>query len=219
MADTSLISVMLRAPLLIKVIVIALLLCSVMSVAIILFKIFSLRGLNRLSNEFEGDFWASKSLDRLFLNLQNSSYDPLSSMFCAAMSEWKDIVGNTDDTALIARRIERATNIIARKKADELERGMGFLSAIGTNGVIIGIFGTVLGIMNGFKAIAVSKSTNIAVIAPIISEALITTAIGLIAAIPAAIAYNILTSKINSYVTRMENFQDEICSIIVRNIQ
>ncbi len=217
MKGSSSLVIILRAPLMIKLIVFILLVCSIVSVAVILLKISRIKTLNKLSDDFESDFWASKSLDKLFSGMHNGPYDPMSNMFCAAMIEWKDILSKNIDSFSAGKRIERVTNVVIRKHLNELEDWMGFLAAIGTNGVIIGIFGTVLGIKNGFSSIAAMKGANVSVIAPIISEALIATAIGLIAAIPAAIYYNIISAKINDYLTRMENFQDELCTIIVRN--
>ena len=219
MKSMSIISILWNAPLSIKFVVCFLLTCSIMSWAIIIAKFIKLKKMNTASNEFENDFWSSKSLDSLFNSVKTNPYDPMSSMFCVAMIELKDIIERrTLDTKIVEKRMDRATSVIFRKIMGELESGMGFLSAIGTNGVIIGIFGTVLGIMGGFRAIAGSNSSSISIIAPVVSEALITTAIGLIVAIPAAIAYNILSARINSYAVRMENFQDELSVIMARYI-
>jgi biopolymer transport protein TolQ len=154
--------------------------------------------------------------------MKEVAYDPISNVFCAAMTEWirfsSGKLKNSSGTGArsVEQRVERIMQIAIRKEIDELERGLGFLSSLGTNGVIIGLFGTVIGILNGFKAIALQQSTNIATVAPIISEALFTTALGIIAAIPAALGYNKFMNDTNRYINRLETFADELSSIISR---
>ncbi len=119
----------------------------------------------------------------------------------------------------LEQRIERVMQVTIGREMDQLERHMGFLASLGANAVIIGLFGTVLGIMNAFENIATMQNTNLAVVAPGISEALFATAIGLIAAIPAAIAYNKLSSDLNRYANRLDAFISEFSSIISRQLE
>jgi biopolymer transport protein TolQ len=123
---------------------------------------------------------------------------------------------DSEDSKAIERKIERIMQIAIRKEIDELERNMGFLSSLGSNGVFVGLFGTVIGILNGFKTIAIQQSASITTVAPVLSEALITTALGLVAAIPAALGYNKFMNDINRYINRLETFVDEFGSIISR---
>jgi biopolymer transport protein TolQ len=148
-------------------------------------------------------------------------FDPMSNIFCAAMAEWqsfshKNSQSGSESTKTLERRVDRVMQVAIRKEIDELEKHMGFLSSLGTNGVILGLFGTVLGILNGFKVLALQQGTSLAVVAPVISEALFTTALGIIAAIPAAVGYNKFMNDINRYVNRLETFADEFSSIISR---
>jgi biopolymer transport protein TolQ len=205
----------------IKFVIVALLVSSIWSWTIIVSKHFRLKRLLMGADDFEESFWSGISLDKLYLDLKNSVTDPLSNVFCAAMAEWERFrVGapqhRSNTSGFIEDKIDRAMQIVIRRETDFLERHMGFLSALGINGVTIGLFGTVLGIMNGFDAIAVQQNTSLATVAPIVAEALFATAIGLIAAIPAAIAHNIISTNINRYVNRLETFADEFTSIVSR---
>lgn len=205
------------ASLLIKLVLLTLLVASIYSWAIIISKHFTLRKINRDADDFEESFWSGTPLDVLYKQIRNSSFDPLSNVFCAAMEELgqsnnSQENNNNNNT----QRIERAMKIAIQKEVNELEKGLSFLSTIGTNGVIVGLFGTVIGVLNGFKVIAVQQSASIANIGPVISEALFTTAFGILTAIPAAVAYNKYMDSINRYISRLEIFSDEFISIITR---
>lgn len=218
--DSSIFSILWHAPLLIKCVVLGLFVASIWSWSIIIAKYFRLRKLNSYANSFEEDFWSGEPLETLYEELKESVFDPFSGVFCSAMAEWKRFKSKSVESSIrsMEQRIDRAMQIVIRKEIDDLEKGMSFLSSLGTNGVIIGIFGTVLGIMGGFKVIAIQQSTSIGTIAPIIAEALFTTAVGLVAAIPAAIFYNKLHGDIDSYISRLETFADEFSTIISRQL-
>lgn len=203
----------------IKFVILSLLTSSIWSWTIILSKHFRLKRLSRNADEFEDAFWSGSSLDKLYVELKNSLFDPMSDIFCAAMAEWERFRSGAvkvKSSVVIEERVGRAMQIAIRREIDSLERHMGFLSSLGTNGVIVGIFGTVLGIMNGFDAIAIQQNTSLSTVAPVIAEALFATAIGLVSAIPAAIGYNTITANINRYINRLETFAEEFTSIVSR---
>ncbi|MDR1233725.1 MAG: protein TolQ [Holosporales bacterium] len=219
--DSSFFEMFWNAGFMIKIVVIFLLISSIWSWAIILAKYFKLKRLNIGANTFEDNFWSGAPLEVLYNDLKNMAFDPISNIFCAAMSEWERFTNRQKDSGnseskVLERRMDRVMQIAIRKEIDELEKGLGFLSSLGTNGVIIGLFGTVIGILEGFKAIAIQQSTSIATVAPVISEALFTTALGIITAIPAALGYNKFMNDTNRYINRLETFADEFSSIIAR---
>jgi biopolymer transport protein TolQ len=219
--DSSIFDFFWNSGLLIKIVILSLLFASIRSWTIIIAKHFKLKRLAADAAAFEDSFWSGVPLESLYSEIKASAFDPMSNVFCAAMSEWKRLVarGKTKDQATsrsLGQRIDRIMQIAIRKETDELERNMAFLSSLGTNGVIIGLFGTVIGILGGFKAIALQQNNSIATVAPVISEALVTTALGIVSAIPAAIGYNTLMNNMNRYINRLETFADEFSSIILR---
>jgi biopolymer transport protein TolQ len=218
--ETSAFSMFWNAGFIIKCVVILLIVSSVWSWTIIIGKHLKMKKLAADADYFEDNFWSGTPLEAMYQDLKDAVFDPMSNIFCAAMAEWKSFVGknikDSESIRTMERRIDRAMQIAIRKEVDELEKHMGFLSSLGTNGVILGLFGTVLGILNGLKAIAVQQSATLATVAPVISEALFTTAIGIVAAIPAAVAYNKLMNDINRYVNRLETFAEEFNSVISR---
>ena len=169
-------------------------------------------------------FWSGGSLDRLYDSIGNKPADPMSSMFVAAMREWKrtNILKSKTDRGLrgvsLQQRIEKAMTVSMDKELDELDTRMGFLASTGSVAPLVGLFGTVWGIINSFNAIAATQSNSLSAIAPGIAEALFTTAFGLIAAIPAVVAYNKISSDIDRYANRLENFMAEFSSILSREI-
>ena len=199
-----------------KVVMIGLIAASVWSWAIIIEKFGTLRQVKQLSKKFEETFWSGGSLDRL--------RDPMSAMFVAAMKEWKrtNIMKSKTDRGLrgvsLQQRIEKAMMVSMDKELDELDTRMGFLASTGSVAPLVGLFGTVWGIINSFNAIAATQSNSLSAMAPGIAEALFTTAFGLIAAIPAVVAYNKISSDIDRYAKRLENFQAEFSSILSREI-
>ncbi len=207
-----------------KVVMIGLIAASVWSWAIIIEKVRALREVKQRSRSFESKFWSGGSLDRLYDSIGNRPSDPMSAMFVAAMREWKrtNILKSKTDRGLrgvsLQQRIEKAMTVSMDKELDELDTRMGFLASTGSVAPLVGLFGTVWGIINSFNAIAVTQSNSLSAIAPGIAEALFTTAFGLIAAIPAVVAYNKISSDIDRYANRLENFMAEFSSILSREI-
>ncbi len=207
-----------------KVVMIGLIAASVWSWAIIIEKVRALREVKQRSRSFESKFWSGGSLDRLYDSIGNRPSDPMSAMFVAAMREWKrtNILKSKTDRGLrgvsLQQRIEKAMTVSMDKELDEMDTRMGFLASTGSVAPLVGLFGTVWGIINSFNAIAVTQSNSLSAIAPGIAEALFTTAFGLIAAIPAVVAYNKISSDIDRYANRLENFMAEFSSILSREI-
>jgi len=213
----------LRADMVVKSVIAVLLLASLWCWAIIFEKLFSLRRLNKRSNEFETEFWSGKSLDDLFERIGQQPRDPMAAVFTAAMREWRRTPGggNAMDAvrAGLTDRIDRVMHITLSREMDRAERYMTFLATTGATAPFIGLFGTVWGIMNSFQSIAVSKNTNLAVVAPGIAEALFATALGLLAAIPAVVAYNKLSRDLDRYAGRLDGFAGEFSAILSREME
>lgn len=208
----------------IKLVMLGLIVASIWSWTIIFNKVYRLQRLNKAADSFEEAFWSGGSLDDLFDRIHNRALDPLSAIFCAAMREWrrsisKGMARTTEVRGTLEQRIDRVMQVTLNREIEQLERHMGFLASLGSNAVIIGLFGTVLGIMNSFGSIVGQQSASLAVVAPSMAEALFATAIGLIAAIPAAIAYNKLSSDVNRYENRLDAFASEFGAIISRQLE
>ena len=207
-----------------KVVMIGLIATSVWSWAIIIEKVGTLRQVKRLSKAFEEKFWCGGSLDRLYDAIGNRPRDPMSAMFISAMKEWKrtNILKSKTDRGLrgvsLQQRIEKAMEVSMDKELEALDTRMGFLASTGSVAPLVGLFGTVWGIINSFNAIAATQTNSLSAIAPGIAEALFTTAFGLIAAIPAVVAYNKISSDIDRYAGGLENFMAEFSSILSREI-
>ncbi len=218
--DFSLIALFLRADWIVKSVIVVLMLASVWCWAIIFQKWFSMRRLNSRSNEFEKVFWSGNSLDDLFDRISQQPRDPMSAIFAAAMREWRRSPGQGGGGAAVglAARIDRVMQITMAREMDRAERYMTFLATTGATAPFIGLFGTVWGIMNSFQSIALSKNTSLAVVAPGIAEALFATALGLLAAIPAVIAYNKLSRDLDRYAGRLESFSGEFGAILSREL-
>jgi len=211
-----------RADLLVKSVIILLLLASLWCWAIIFEKWIGVRRLNKRSNAFEKTFWSGQSLDDLYDRISAEPRDPMSAVFVAAMREWrrspsKSGIGGA--TASLAERIDRVMHITVQREMDRVERYMTFLATTGSTAPFIGLFGTVWGIMNSFQSIALSKNTSLAVVAPGIAEALFATALGLLAAIPAVVAYNKLSRDLDRYAGRLDNFAGEFGAILSREME
>ncbi len=209
-----------HAGFMIKIVMLTLLFASIWSWTIIISKYVRIKKINAEADIFEDSFWSGTPLESLYRELKDTAFDPISNVFCAGMSEWNRLIKknrgqslSTEQKINSVMRIKQIMNVTITKELDILEMRMTFLSSLGTNAVIIGIFGTVLGIMEGMKVIATQQSASII---PIIAETLFTTAMGLVAAIPAAISYNKFSSDINRYANRLETFSEEFSSIISR---
>lgn len=223
MHDMSAWGLFMQADMIVKFVILALLFASMWSWAIILQKRGLIARLNRRANRFEDSFWSGEALDKIYDRVKKSKEDPMLRTFRAGMDEWKaGIVGGLPSTqslqASLRQRVERAMSVSITREMNHLESGMTFLASVASSAPFIGLFGTVWGIMNSFTSIAQSNNTSLAVVAPGIAEALFATAIGLVAAIPAAIAYNVLSSKLNRYADRLEAFTDEFSAILSRHL-
>ncbi|PCJ96041.1 MAG: protein TolQ [Zetaproteobacteria bacterium] len=221
--DMSAWGLFINADIIVKFVILVLLVASIWSWAIILQKRSALVRLNRRANRFEDSFWSGEPLDKIYARVKKSKEDPLLRTFSAGMDEWKaGIVGgvpsNQGMQATLRQRVERSMSVAIGREMNHLESGMTFLASVASSAPFIGLFGTVWGIMNSFTAIAESNNTSLAVVAPGIAEALFATAIGLVAAIPASIAYNVLSGRLNRYADRLEAFTDEFSAILSRHL-
>jgi len=203
----------------VKLVMIGLLAASVWTWAIVVDKLVAYARMRSALNRFEQVFWSGQSLEELYKTLSERKTSGMGSIFVAAMREWKKSFEKGAKSPLgLQNRIDKAMDLALAREMERLEGRLGFLATIGSAAPFIGLFGTVVGIMTSFQAIAGSKSTNLAVVAPGIAEALLATAIGLLAAIPAVIAYNKLSSDAGKIAVRMEGFADEFSAILSRQI-
>jgi biopolymer transport protein TolQ len=224
--SSSLIAIFLRAELVVQLVIVGLVVASIWSWTIIINKTKRLKRLNKSATAFEDMFWGSGSLEALFENVRSRPFlDPLTAMFCAAMREWQHAVSRGGRRSVrgvqgnLEQRIDRVMQLVIDKEISSLERHTGFLASLGSNGMIVGLFGTVIGIMHSFQAISMQQSVNLAAVAPGISEALFATAVGLIAAIPATVAYNSISSDLNRYANRLDVFASEFSAIVSRQLE
>lgn len=210
----------LQADIVVKLVMIGLLVASIWSWAIIIEKLFLLVRIERKTNRFEDQFWSGRSLEDLYASMVQENNRSSAALFVSAMREWKRSQESMMRAGFIGvqQRIERAMDVEMQKEMANLESRLLFLATVGSTAPFVGLFGTVWGIMNSFRAIAASKSTNLAVVAPGIAEALFATALGLLAAIPAVIFYNKITNDISKLAVRLESFSGEFSSIISRQL-
>ncbi|MEN3166780.1 MULTISPECIES: protein TolQ [Gluconobacter] len=209
----------LHASIVVKLVMLGLLLCSVGVWAIIAEKIILIRRVNREATEFEDRFWSGGSLDDLYESDGARPTHPMAAVFGAAMGEWRRSarIGGIDlSRGGVRERVDRAIDITIMRENDRLTRRLIFLATIGPVAPFVGLFGTVWGIMHSFASIAQMHNTNLSVVAPGISEALFATAIGLVTAIPAYIAYNGLSNSFEKFTDRMEAFGTEFAAILSR---
>ena len=197
---------------------------SIWSWTIIIDKWLRVRRLEKEAKIFEESFWSGGSLDELYESFGASPRDPMSAVFASAMTEWRrsterGLSTTSELRAGLQDRIERAMDVTLGREMERLERYMVFLASAGATAPFIGLFGTVWGIMNSFQAIAVAKDTSLAVIAPGLAEALFTTAMGLIVAIPAVAAYNKFSTDMNRYAQRLDGFAAEFTGILSRQLE
>lgn len=221
--DLTMLGLFLRADIIVQSVMIGLLLASIWCWAIILDKYFRMRKLNKMADKFEDKFWSGQSLDQLYDAQGNQPEDPMSAVFVTAMREWRRTQAksrNSDDVmrTRLQDRIDRVMQITVSREMDRIEKNMTFLASTGSTAPFIGLFGTVWGIMNAFTAIANTKNTTLAVVAPGIAEALFATALGLVAAIPAVVAYNKLSRDMDRYAGRLDSFSGEFSAILSRQL-
>ena len=203
----------------VKLVMIGLIAASVWTWAIIVDKMIAFARMRASLTRFEEIFWSGQSLEELYRTLAERKTTGMGSIFVAAMREWKkSFEKGVKSPISLQNRIDKAMDLALTREMERLEGRLGFLASVGSAAPFIGLFGTVIGIMTSFQAIAGSKSTNLAVVAPGIAEALLATALGLLAAIPAVIAYNKLSSDAGKIGLRMEGFADEFSAILSRQI-
>ena len=203
----------------VKLVMLGLLGASIWTWAIIIDKTIAYGRMRGALNRFEQVFWSGQSLEELYRTLADRKTTGMSAIFVAAMREWKKSFEKGARTPMgLQMRIDKAMDLALSREMERLESRLGFLASVGSAGPFIGLFGTVVGIMTSFQAIAGSKSTSLAVVAPGIAEALLATAIGLLAAIPAVLAYNKLSADAGKISARMEGFADEFSAILSRQI-
>ena len=218
-SDLSLLSLFLQADLVVKTVMALLLLASVWVWAIVFEKVMTLRRANKAPDTFEHRFWSGGSLDELYEAEGAKPSHPLAAVFGAAMGEWRrsaQVAGADMTRGSVRDRVDRTITVTVQREMDRMERWMVFLASVGSTAPFIGLFGTVWGIMRSFSAIATSRNTNLSVVAPGIAEALFATAIGLVAAIPAVLAYNKISTDLSRFASRMEGFGSEFGAILSR---
>ena len=222
--DLSMWGLFMQADIVVKIVMIMLIVSSVWCWAIIIEKRAMLRKLSKRARRFEDAFWSGEPLDKLYQRIKKSPHDPLLKTFSAGMEEWQNTISGgipdkEDLQASLRQRVERAMTVTIGREMERLERGMTFLATTGSTAPFIGLFGTVWGIMNSFTAIAQSNNTSLAVVAPGIAEALFATALGLVAAIPAVIAYNGFSNRLGRYAGRLDAFVTEFSAILSRHLE
>jgi biopolymer transport protein TolQ len=218
--EVSIFSLFLQAHIVVKLVVLGLIAASVWTWAIIFEKIVLYRRTRSQMDRFEKVFWSGHSLEELHRSLAARTNTAMAALFVAAMREWK----RSHETGALSMlglqlRVEKVMDVTIARESARLESRLLFLATVGSSAPFIGLFGTVWGIMTSFQAIAASESTNLAVVAPGIAEALFATALGLLAAIPAVIAYNKLSNDAGKIVTRLEGFADEFSAILSRQLE
>ena len=217
--DFSMWGLFMRATLTVKLVMVALVLSSVWAWAIIIRKILMYRRARGEARRFDEKFWSGEPLDGLFDELGPSPRGRAARVFAAGMIEWRR--SHREDGAMIAgatARIDRSMDVAISKEAEELQGGLTVLATVGSAAPFIGLFGTVIGIMNAFIEIAEQQNTNLAVVAPGIAEALLATGLGLLAAIPAVIFYNKLSADSDRIIGGYEAFSDEFATILSRQL-
>jgi biopolymer transport protein TolQ len=210
--DFSLWQLFIRADFVVKSVIILLLASSIYSWALIFDKYKLFKKINLSTSDFENKFWKARSAESLNSNLPAKTDDPLTQIFKDAMSEL--IKTRSKSSAIQSARVERILEISTDNQIKKVEKNFTFLATVGSTAPFIGLFGTVWGIMNSFQSIAISRNTSLAIVAPGIAEALFATALGLLAAIPAVVAYNKFNSDSRRYTARIENFCKRFLSII-----
>jgi biopolymer transport protein TolQ len=216
------VSLFMHADLVVKAVLILLLAASFWSWVIIIDKWLGYGALKHKAGKFEQNFWSGRSLDDLYAHYSSRADHPMAAMFVAGLREWKRSFehGNVRDGAIagIKDRVAKAMNVSMQRELDKAESGLGFLATVGSTAPFVGLFGTVWGIMNSFRAIAAQHDTTLAVVAPGIAEALFATALGLLAAIPAVVAYNKFVNDMGRYTARLEGFSDEFAAFLSRQL-
>ena len=209
-ADFSIVNLFLRADIIVKSVIVILIAASIYSWAIIIDKYRLFKKINKSSEEFEDKFWKSKSAESFFNNLPDNIDDPMANLFKGSMQ----IVMKSRSKSNLPERLGSVVEVNIEKQMNVIDKNYTFLATVGSTAPFIGLFGTVWGIMNSFQQIAISRNTSLAIVAPGIAEALFATALGLLAAIPAVVAFNKFSSDSRKYSQKLENFSKRFISII-----
>ena len=210
--DFSLMQLFIRADFIVKSVIVILIAASIYSWALIFEKYRLFKRIEKSTSSFEEKFWKSRSAESFYNTLTNREKDPVANIFQSAMVEL--IKTKSKSSYIQSARVSRVIEISADKEIKQIEKHFTFLATVGSTAPFIGLFGTVWGIMNSFQSIAISRNTSLAIVAPGIAEALFATALGLLAAIPAVVAYNKFNSDSKKYSARIENFSKRFLSII-----
>ena len=208
--DFSLMSLFLRADIIVKSVIIILIVCSIYSWAVIIEKYRLFKKINKSSEEFEEKFWNSKSAENFYNSLPENVQDPMAVVFQDAMESLLKKKSKNN----LTERMSTFLEVGIEKQINKIDSGFTFLATVGSTAPFIGLFGTVWGIMNSFQSIAISRNTSLAIVAPGIAEALFATALGLLAAIPAVVAYNKFNTDSKKYTQKLENFSKRFLTII-----
>ena len=208
--DFSLLNLFLRADIIVKSVIIILIVCSIYSWAVIIEKFRLFKKINKSSEEFEENFWNSKSAETFYNSLPTKVDDPMAVVFQDAMESLLKKKSKNN----LSERMSTFLEVGIEKQMSKIDKGFTFLATVGSTAPFIGLFGTVWGIMNSFQSIAISRNTSLAIVAPGIAEALFATALGLLAAIPAVVAYNKFNTDSQKYSQKLENFSKRFLTII-----
>ncbi len=209
-ADFSILNLFLRADVIVKSVIIILIASSIYSWAIIIEKIKMFKKINKSTEDFENKFWKSKSAETFYNNLPSTVQDPMANLFRDSMA----VMLKSRRSSNLNDKMSRILEINIEQQMEKIEKNYTFLATVGSTAPFIGLFGTVWGIMNSFQSIAISRNTSLAIVAPGIAEALFATALGLLAAIPAVVAFNKFNSDAKKYSQKLENFSKRLLSII-----
>ena len=209
-ADFSILNLFIRADIIVKSVIIILIVSSIYSWAIIIEKYKLFKKINKSSEEFENKFWKSRSAESFYNNLPENIDDPMANVFKDTMQ----VIVKSKSKSNLSNRLESMLEVNIEKQMNTIEKSYTFLATVGSTAPFIGLFGTVWGIMNSFQSIAISRNTSLAIVAPGIAEALFATALGLLAAIPAVVAYNKFSSESKKYSQKLESFSKRFTSII-----
>ena len=208
--DFSITTLFLRADIIVKSVIIILIVSSIYSWAIIFEKIKLFKKINKSTDEFENKFWKSKSAESFYNSLPPNINDPMANLFKDSMQ----VLLKSKRSSSLDEKMSRMLEINVEQQMEKIDKSYTFLATVGSTAPFIGLFGTVWGIMNSFQSIAISRNTSLAIVAPGIAEALFATALGLLAAVPAVVAYNKFSSDSKKYSQKLENFSKKFLSII-----
>ena len=208
--DFSIINLFIRADLIVKTVILILIVSSIYSWAIIFEKIKLFKKINKSTEEFEEKFWKSKSAESFYNNLPTNVNDPMTNVFKSSMN----VLLKSKRSSNLNEKMSSMSEINIEQQMEKIEKRYIFLATVGSTAPFVGLFGTVWGIMNSFQSIAISRNTSLAIVAPGIAEALFATALGLLAAIPAVVAFNKFTADSKKYTQKLENFSKRLLSIV-----